>query len=269
MISIHALLAESDAWLMSYRSAPLHFNPRSPCGERLPMGRQHQNFSTFQSTLSLRRATDWDHANKEVTYISIHALLAESDVFLLIFIHELIQISIHALLAESDRLTSSAIAPYRAFQSTLSLRRATQQFNEQDADYAKFQSTLSLRRATGFKEIAVTDYEFQSTLSLRRATPHLGQQNQVCPLFQSTLSLRRATLRWNVSAIEPGDFNPRSPCGERPIQVWAMVFTAHFNPRSPCGERPTFAFLTKFFVAISIHALLAESDMRSRSPLTR
>ncbi|EDN01980.1 hypothetical protein BACCAP_00013 [Pseudoflavonifractor capillosus ATCC 29799] len=35
------------------------------------------------------------------------------------------------------------------------------------------------------------------------------------------------------------DFNPRSPCGERPTQ-WAVRHTwqsGNFNPRSPCGER--------------------------------
>ena len=35
-------------------------------------------------------------------------------------------------------------------------------------------------------------------------------------LFQSTLSLRRATRALRVVDIPPDDFNPRSPCGERP-----------------------------------------------------
>ena len=34
------------------------------------------------------------------------------------------------------------------------------------------------------------------------------------------------------------DFNPRSPCGERPGSTRAGGRTSfHFNPRSPCGER--------------------------------
>ena len=37
-----------------------------------------------------------------------------------------------------------------------------------------------------------------------------------------------------------GDFNPRSPCGERPICSSVIPrFTRYFNPRSPCGERLT------------------------------
>ena len=56
--------------------------------------------------------------------ISIHALLAESDP------HEKLMktdtgISIHALLAESDRYWSCVFVVGRAFLSTLSLRRAT------------------------------------------------------------------------------------------------------------------------------------------------
>ena len=56
-ISIHALLAESDSSSLSSRPSPLHFYPRSPCGERLCACMIH--------TCTQR--------------ISIHALLAESD----------------------------------------------------------------------------------------------------------------------------------------------------------------------------------------------
>ena len=36
-----------------------------------------------------------------------------------------------------------------------------------------------------------------------------------------------------------GDFNPRSPCGERPARAGCgRRIAGHFNPRSPCGERP-------------------------------
>ena len=33
------------------------------------------------------------------------------------------------------------------------------------------------------------------------------------------------------------DFNPRSPCGERPNSSAARSSSGNFNPRSPCGER--------------------------------
>ena len=59
MISIHALLAESDRVRRSASHCQSHFYPRSPCGER-PF------------------APDWAEIARR---ISIHALLAESDDF--------------------------------------------------------------------------------------------------------------------------------------------------------------------------------------------
>ena len=59
------------------------------------------------------------------------------------------------------------------------------------------------------------------------------------PKFLSTLSLRRATGRHR------GD--NRSP--------------VHFYPRSPCGERLWYSSASSWLRIISIHALLAESDV--------
>ena len=101
-ISIHALLAESDACAWAGLSSS----------------------GLFLSTLSLRRATGPITHSGHPLYISIHALLAESDR------HNTqdatpICISIHALLAESDREKIYSTAPRCVFLSTLSLRRAT------------------------------------------------------------------------------------------------------------------------------------------------
>ena len=63
---------------------------------------QTRTATRFQSTLSLRRATGpWTEALL-AQYISIHALLAESDPYRPVSIRQPRQISIHALLAESD-----------------------------------------------------------------------------------------------------------------------------------------------------------------------
>ena len=56
-----------------------YFYPRSPCGER-PGAKSHDPGQVlFLSTLSLRRATPRAGIVGPVTIISIHALLAESD----------------------------------------------------------------------------------------------------------------------------------------------------------------------------------------------
>ena len=58
--------------------------------------------------------------------ISIHALLAESDLGRQSRRQDRSPISIHALLAESDQLYGRVLEPALEFLSTLSLRRATQ-----------------------------------------------------------------------------------------------------------------------------------------------
>ena len=57
VISIHALLAESDGCLIMIGGFVADFYPRSPCGERLAVLMISLLVSTFLSTLSLRRAT--------------------------------------------------------------------------------------------------------------------------------------------------------------------------------------------------------------------
>ena len=81
VISIHALLAESDVISSQILGGDNYFYPRSPCGERRP-------FRVFIIT---------------IIEISIHALLAESDL-LTVVPNGQYKISIHALLAESDRI---------------------------------------------------------------------------------------------------------------------------------------------------------------------
>ena len=80
LISIHALLAESDVSFMLYDTSSL----------------------IFLSTLSLRRATCLYRFSLITLPISIHALLAESDQANAVDQILPGHISIHALLAESD-----------------------------------------------------------------------------------------------------------------------------------------------------------------------
>ena len=79
----------------------------------------------FLSTLSLRRATRRSVKLFRQNYISIHALLAESDAILGIPNQVGTWISIHALLAESDFFARVGVRDAHLFLSTLSLRRAT------------------------------------------------------------------------------------------------------------------------------------------------
>ena len=57
-------------------------------------------------------------------------------------------------------------------------------------------------------------------------------------------------------------FYPRSPCGERRHKTPELVINIrNFYPRSPCGERRHIIDTRTQRINISIHALLAESDV--------
>ena len=63
--------------------------------------------------------------------------------------------------------------------------------------------------------------------------------------FQSTLPVWGATDGHQRRACGHRNFNPRSPCGERPIAAAKGNQQCDFNPRSPCGERPYNRRITK------------------------
>ena len=104
------------------------------------------------------------------------------------------------------------------------------------------------------------------------------------PLFLSTLSLRRATGNDRRGCWYSCYFYPRSPYGERRMSRCTVAGScrflstlslrratpnlpknlkseANFYPRSPYGERQQMEHLKIPAHGISIHALLAESDI--------
>ena len=100
------------------------FYPRSPCGERLLGGLWVLSTRIFLSTLSLRRATFYPlEALVILTFLSTLSLRRAT--YLVRGQHPNWRISIHALLAESDVVHTVEFASLMLFLSTLSLRRAT------------------------------------------------------------------------------------------------------------------------------------------------
>ena len=129
-----------------------------------------------------------------------------------------------------------------------------------------FLSTLSLRRATIINCNSNFKQKFLSTLSLRRATIHYDNYNLHCVISIHALLAESDAPPYNLM-IQHANFYPRSPCGERQLEIIAVGRVEDFYPRSPCGERPAkFRLLSKLFT-ISIHALLAESDPAPLRPL--
>ena len=148
IISIHALLAESDLPGRQIGAFHRDFYPRSPCGERRQASvAQVIKKSDFYPRSPCGERPYNDYVANLHRGISIHALLAESDKFRS-FVPSDNVISIHALLAESDIRTARTAVTGAQFLSTLSLRRATICIASGISVYIEFLSTLSLRRAT-------------------------------------------------------------------------------------------------------------------------
>ena len=109
---------------------------------------------------------------------------------------------------------------------------------------------------TWFNQIA----EFQSTLPVRGATLKVFSTQYQAFSFQSTLPVRGATQILSIlMSIFPISIHaPRA--GSDLEQTVLRLAHRHFNPRSPCGERPLYGNPRGRERAISIHAPRAGSD---------
>ena len=170
-------------------------------------------------------------------------------------------ISIHALLAESDDNTHTYRVYCPAFLSTLSLRRATQNI----LCVVGIQVGISIHALLAESDNGGTHHEKSRTISihalLAESDPPRMIREPATSRFLSTLSLRRATLQSLLLKVGIFYFYPRSPCGERLNCLFGRYGACYFYPRSPCGERRSAHPGTRQPCAISIHALLAESDV--------
>ena len=131
-------------------------------------------------------------------------------------------ISIHALLAESDLTIMLYDTSSLIFLSTLSLRRATECF-----EWIKEQYPISIHALLAESDthpITILVRVVISIHALLAESDFIFLHPLVLILqFLSTLSLRRATLRKRDTPSQNPYFYPRSPCGERPI-VDKVVF---------------------------------------------
>ena len=189
-ISIHALLAESDApWLARLASRP-NFYPRSPCGERLSVVFLLLAVGVFLSTLSLRRATPVrDIIQWEGIFLSTLSLRRAtiSTVPLLLLTRFLStlslrratgggvlfgtpgHISIHALLAESDKLNKLA-----GLKLVISIHALLAESDCSGSQQPGGTTNFYPRSPCGERHLqpgcCAFIHSFLSTLSLRRAT---------------------------------------------------------------------------------------------------
>ena len=213
-ISIHALLAESDADTTPGTASARDFYPRSPCGER-PYKTKHttnpkNNFYPRSPCGERPGHTFWGQAYQyfyprspcgerpsihccapPYKCISIHALLAESDGPVSFFNTFFINFYPRSPCGERPPKLSRVV-PTPIFLSTLSLRRATDAERGERLCYTISIHALLAESDRQMRHCKKLRRSFLSTLSLRRATGVILSLNTQ-QRFLSTLSLRRAT----------------------------------------------------------------------------
>ena len=199
-ISIHALLAESDA------SAPVWWT----------------RCNTFLSTLSLRRATEINRRAHTLADISIHALLAESDPGMVISIGTGDEFLSTLSLRRATRPFWACVWLNPDFYPRSPCGERLPAATSSTLG-GVFLSTLSLRRATTLPRKDCHHQAISIHALLAESDARSPAASLLVTVFLSTLSLRRATFSAAIVTQHPRDFYPRSPCGER---QWVPVYPA-------------------------------------------
>ena len=282
-ISIHVLRVEDDAAGLRPGPGGLDFNPRPPCGGRQSADTAAQKDKKFQSTSSVWRTTVLRDLPGHLQCISIHVLRVEDDPAaqsgraLMGYFnprppcggrpyshskrHRAASISIHVLRVEDD----ATAAPYKEVIAYFNPRppcggrpgSATAGYTAQ-----VFQSTSSVWRTTPPRRHIIRRYTiFQSTSSVWRTTPEVRKETHVVDISIHVLRVEDDPPPTKEGGPH-ADFNPRPPCGGRPLTIASDTGPqaisihvlrveddrtagagnhahANFNPRPPCGGRHT------------------------------
>ena len=241
-VSIHALLAECDCPCCSRLSTTRRFNPRTPCGVRLPRTGKAAGTVWFQSTHSLRSATN--HASSATRFNAFQ--------------------STHSL--RSATMLRKLYAASNMFQSTHSLRSATRPSGRighpQSVSIHALLAECDPLCRTGPEPHAVSIHALLAECDGSAGIPVFRPQRvSIHALLAECdhLVLHRKRLC--------NSFNPRTPCGVRHWRRCAGTILQKFQSthslRSAThGPRPT-----RRRFPVSIHALLAECDIKNNAKL--
>ena len=237
LISIHVLRVEDDIWINCEITITTNFNPRPPCGGRLPLTRLCGRGNVFQSTSSVWRTT--------------------ADRYEMGIIRE---ISIHVLRVEDDGGCPRAARPRRYFnpRPPCGGRRmvgTSQPYSSQ------FQSTSSVWRTTpcGLSVIVESSISIHvlrveddnggmldsaSSSDFNPRPPCGGRPHALASLcrrgrFQSTSSVWRTTRRPAGQRVAAGISIHVLRVEDDPHKLFCLVLCSDFNPRPPCGGRPS------------------------------
>ena len=209
-ISTHAPHAGSDPSLPSTSHRQCDFNPRSPCGER---------------PAPLTCPCPWLYFNPRSPCGERPCQRRRSG--------PCADISTHAPHAGSDKLATLYTIKNQIFQPTLPMRGATPGIIQRRAKNGNFNPRSPCgERLVSYSEIIDWD-GFQPTLPMRGATSVYVSPEEIGSLFQPTLPMRGATKRADPHHQGSQDFNPRSPCGERPASMLVLATSLWISTHAP------------------------------------
>ena len=258
MVSIHALLAECDSTVSYSAPASPRFNPRTPCGVRRFITNPENASILFQSTHSLRSATEEDGSGPRHRHVSIHALLAECDA--------------HHWTSERDFESFNPRTPCGVrpgaqmkpgalylFQSTHSLRSATSEDHKaRNGETVSIHALLAECDAFSLGTESM-NMEFQSTHSLRSAT-NGSFTLTAAPNVSIHALLAECDPPCVAIVAETTGFNPRTPCGVRRIGWTTALRWIPFQSTHSLRSATRYGGSHHRGANVSIHALLAECD---------
>ena len=163
------------------------------------------------------------------------------------------EISIHAPRVGCDQIRESVFDYFGIFQSTHPVWGATKLKPVVSGPGSDFnpRTPCGVRQHPGRQDHRLPP--FQSTHPVWGATP-AGQEPGPPAQFQSTHPVWGATKPQPPGLSCGLDFNPRTPCGVRPVPASPPFPPNYFNPRTPCGVRPQTFYNHKCSWRISIHA---------------
>ena len=217
-VSIHALLAECDNLRFISKNNKKRFNPRTPCGVRPINLNWTDTDMMFQSTHSLRSATIGREARSVHGNVSIHALLAECDISWGRFPRQKKGFNPRTPCGVRQKFMGDG-AVDRLFQSTHSLRSATPIIPFWPKPPLVSIHALLAECDKKTRRTMAQDGVFQSTHSLRSATHQVDATYFLDDVSIHAL-LAECDLRVDRKRLLVTGFNPRTPCGVRPVNVF-------------------------------------------------
>ena len=219
-----------------WRWAWAGFNPRAPYGARLPSTVSFRVPPVFQSTRPVR-GRDLSARPVPVRHV----------------------VSIHAPRAGRDFAGWFWLMGYHAFQSTRPVRGATTL-----RECRRNRILVSIHAPRAGRDFRKADFAWGISVSIH--APRAGRDlDAPChrhehQRFQSTRPVRGATRRTCIVGNSARGFNPRAPCGARPIWVQVLLSCCVFQSTRPVRGATVHLHRVRQLGQVSIHAPRAGRD---------